>query len=322
MNRRRFLEYGSRVVALSPILGPLVAERLVSPVYAQAIPAAVMNRIAISTDCFRLQFKTTFARGQSGPPANLPPLDLLTAPKYIADQVGIHNVEIWAPHFEDLSIDYCRQIKATAAAAGSRIVNVQLDVLNPPDYDLQAANDSERVRSIAFVKEWMDRTAAVGAPHLRVNPGGRPGDPVPERVIDSYRQLAAYGKTINVKVLVENHTGLSRPIPGCIEIVKRVNDPFCRALSDWGNTPAASQTARVEALTQMFPLIEFVSAKEVDFDEQNRHISYDIVPIIEATEASGYRGIYSIELWGDRHPVNVVSAVKDMMQTVAQNIRG
>jgi sugar phosphate isomerase/epimerase len=155
-----------------------------------------------------------------------------------------------------------------------------------------------------------------------MDPGARPGDPVPERVIDSYRQLAAYGKTINVKVLVENHTGLSRPIPACLEIVTRVDDPFCRALSDWGNTPAASQTARVEALTQMFPLIEFVSAKEVDFDEQNRHISYDIVPIVKATEASGYRGIYSIELWGDRQPVNVVAAVKEMMQTVAQNIRG
>jgi hypothetical protein len=72
----------------------------------------------------------------------------------------------------------------------------------------------------------------------------------------------------------------------------------------------------------MLPLIEFVSAKEVDFDEQNRHISYDIVPIVKATEASGYRGTYSIELWGDRQPVNVVAAVKDMMQTVAQNIRG
>src|SRR5687768_13791961 len=105
-----FLEYGARAVALGPILS--LAERVGSPVYAQAIPAAVMNRIAISTDCFRLQFKTTFARGQSGPPANLPTLNLLTAPKYIADQFGIHNVEIWAPHFEDLSMDYCREIKS------------------------------------------------------------------------------------------------------------------------------------------------------------------------------------------------------------------
>lgn len=320
MNRRRFLEYGSRALALSPLLR--VAEGAGLPLYAQAIPAAVMNRLAISTDCFRLQFKPTFARGQSAPPGNLPLLTPLTAPKYIADQVGIHNVEIWAPHVEDLSIAYCREIKAAAAAAGSRIANVQLDVLTPPDYDLQSANETERARSIVFVKEWMDRTAALGAPHIRVNPGGRPGDAIPERVIDAYRQLAAYGKTINVKVLVENHTGLSRPIPGCIDIVRRVNDPFCRALSDWGNTPAASQAARVEALTQMFPLIEFVSAKEVDFDEQNRHISYDIVPIIQATEASGYRGLYSIELWGDRQPVDVVAAVKDMMQTVAQHIRG
>src|SRR3954468_13072403 len=110
MNGRRFLEYGSRALAEVPILS--LAERVGSPLYAQAIPAAVMNRIAVSTDCFRFQFKTTFARGQSGPPANLPLLTLLTAPKYIADQAGIHNVEIWAPHFEDLSAEYCREIKS------------------------------------------------------------------------------------------------------------------------------------------------------------------------------------------------------------------
>ena len=42
-----------------------------------------------------------------------------------------------------------------------------------------------------------------------------------------------------------------------------------------------------------------MSAKELDFDENNKHVNYDVVPIIKATEASGYKGIYSIEFYGE-----------------------
>jgi len=313
MDRRVFVKFGGRALAAAPLYAAL--RPLVQTLEAQAIPAAVMNRIGITTVCFRNQFAAT--RPQNAPTGTAPALTLLDAPKYIADQLGIHNVEVWNRHFDEMTIDYCRRVKAAAAAAGSRITNIQLD----GPYDLSSADEAQRSQSITFVKGWMDRAAALGAPHMRANPGGRPGDMIPERVIDSFRQLAAYGRTINVKVLVENHTGLSQPIPGCVEIVRRVNDPFCRALSDWGNSPSESQEARVKALAEQFPYLEFISAKEVDFDAENRHISYDIVPIIKATEASGFRGIYSIEFFGQQQPRDVVAAARAMVQTLAANIR-
>ena len=319
MNRRSFIRLGGQAAALVPIWAavPGFANR---PGMAPApqMSEGVRRRIGITTVCFREQFSQTRDKKAAPLPADQA-LTLLTAPKFIADTLGLHNVEVWSQQFADMSLDYCRDIKAAADAVKSRIINIQVDGQD----NLSEPDPAKRAASIEAIKRWMDRAAAVGAPTCRANTGGGPAEAWDvNRTADSFRQLAQYGKTINVKVLVENHTGLSRPIPACIVIIKRVDDPFCRGLSDWGNTPAASTTERVEALKQMFPLIEFVSAKEVDFDEQNRHISYDIVPIIKATEASGYRGIYSIELWGDRHPVNVVAAVKDMMQTVAQNIRG
>lgn len=312
MNRRSFVKYGYRGLAFAPVAAAVVP--LIDTLQAQAIPAGVLERIGITTVCFRNQFAATRPQNAAG---TAPALTLLDAPRYIADQLGIHNVEVWNRHFDDMSLDYCRQLKAAAAAAGSRITNIQLD----GQYDLSAADDTQRMQSIALVKGWMDRAAAVGAPRMRANPGGRPGDPIPDRVIDSFTQLATYGRTINVKILVENHTGLSQPIPGCVEIVRRVNDPFCRALSDWGNSPSDSQEARVKGLSAQFPYLEFISAKEVDFDQNNRHISYDIVPIIRATEASGYRGIYSIEFFGQQQPPDVVAAAKGMMQVLAANIR-
>jgi hypothetical protein len=70
----------------------------------------------------------------------------------------------------------------------------------------------------------------------------------------------------------------------------------------------------------LFPQLELVSAKELDFDEQNRHVNYDVVPLIKATEASGYKGIYSIEFYG-KPPKDVVAAAKDMIAALAANIK-
>ncbi len=53
-------------------------------------------------------------------------------------------------------------------------------------------------------------------------------------------------------------------------------------------------------MQKLMPYLSLVSAKELDFDANNNHTSYDVVPLIKATEASGYRGIYSIEFYTDQ----------------------
>jgi hypothetical protein len=76
----------------------------------------------------------------------------------------------------------------------------------------------------------------------------------------------------------------------------------------------------VAGLSKLLPLIDLVSAKQLDFDEQNRHINYDVVPLIKATEASGYKGIYSIEFYG-KPPKDTVAAARNMIKALAENIR-
>jgi hypothetical protein len=96
-----------------------------------------------------------------------------------------------------------------------------------------------------------------------------------------------------------------------------VNSPYCRAICDWGNSP--KDEGRVAALGKLFPFLELVSAKKLDFDDNNRHVNYDVVPIIKATEASGYKGIYSIEFYG-KPPKDVVAAARDLMKELTANI--
>ncbi len=319
MNRRVFIRLGGRALAAVPLLTsmPVPARAASTRAAAQSIPASVLRRIGITTVCFRDRFTATREKAAGPLPAGQE-LTLLTAPKFIADALGLHNVEIWSAQFAETSIDYCQKIKAAAAAVGSRIINIQVDGSD----NLSDPDAAKRAASVSTIKQWMDRAAAVGAPTLRANTGG--GSPEAwdvNRTADSFRQLAEYGKKIGVKILIENHIGYSADIDKVVAIAKTVNDPNCRVISDWGNTPSSSPEARVAGLSKLFPYLELVSAKELDFDEQNRHVNYDVVPLIKATEASGYKGIYSIEFYG-RPPKDTVAAAKDMIQALAANIKG
>jgi sugar phosphate isomerase/epimerase len=312
MNRRTFLRHGGRAIAAAPFIAVAPGAALGA---AQAIPAAALNRIGITTVCFRERFPATRSKGAAAPAGG--DLTLLSAPKFIADQLGLHNVEIWSAQFAEMSLDYCKKVKDAAAAVGSRIINVQVDGRD----NLSDPDAGKRNASIATIKEWMDRSAAVGAPTMRANTGGgRPEAWDVNRTADSFRQLAEHGKKINVKILIENHIGYSADIDKVVQLVKAVNDPFCRVISDWGNTPSTSPADRVAGLSKLLPYLELVSAKNLDFDDQNKHVSYDVVPLIKATEASGFRGIYSIEFYSDRPPRDVVAAAKDMMQAIAANL--
>ena len=282
----------------------------------QSVPPGVLKRIGITTVCFRDRFAQTRGKNAGPIPAGQE-LTLLSAPKFIAETLGLHNVEVWSSQFAEMSIDYCKQLKAAAAGVGSRIINIQVD----GSENLSDPDTAKRTQSIATIKEWMDRSAAVGAPTLRANTGGGPPEAWDvNRTADSFRQLANYGKKIGVKILVENHTGYSADIDKVVAIAKTVNDPYCRVISDWGNTPSSSEEARVGGLSKLFPYLELVSAKQLDFDEQNRHINYDVVPLIKATEASGYKGIYSIEFYG-KPPKDTVAAAKEMIKALGANIR-
>jgi sugar phosphate isomerase/epimerase len=321
MNRRSFLQHSGRALAAAPLVSlasGLVGTELEAAV--QGIPPAILKRIGITTVCYRESFPASLKLyGVKGPGGSM---SLLTAPKFIADNLGLHNVEVWNAQFAETSLDYCRKVKAAAEAAGSRIINIQVDL--GADDNLSDPDAAKRAATLTLAKGWVDRAQAIGAPSLRVNTGGGPDAAWDaNRTAAMFKQLSAYAKTKGVVVLIENHIGYSADIDKVVQVLKAVNDPNCRAICDWGNTPAkGSLNDKIAALSKLFPYLYLLSAKELDFDAQNHHSSYDIAPIIKATEASGFKGIYSIEFYTEnRPPHDVTAAAKDMIKTLAANIK-
>lgn len=266
-----------------------------------------LARLAATTVCFRDQFplrKLGAAGGRS----------LLEAPGFVREAVGLRKLELWNLQFEDDSAAYTDQLRRAADDAGVEIVSVQLDL----GYDLSHAEPAEQARSEAFVREWMDRAADLGSPRLRANLGPlRPTTPFPrERLVESFKRLAAHGHACGVKILIENHFGYSLDPANVVEVLAGVNDPYCRAQADWGNTPSSDSEGRLRELSLLNPWLDFVSAKAVDFNEAYAHTSFDLGEIVAATEGSGYRGVYSVELWADTPPADPVRAVAAVLEVV------
>lgn len=277
-----------------------------------------MARIGITTVCLRSRFPRTRAMGE---PTTASDLDLLTAPKYIADTFGIHNVEVWDLHFEDQSIAFCERARAAAAEVGSKFINIQIDSMA----DLSVPDAATRAQGVTQAKQWMDRAVALGAPSIRVNTGGSEGQTMDlDVIVDSFKQIAAYGQQVGVTVLVENHTGFSIDVDTVVAIVDAVNHPMCRTLLDYGNTPAGSIEGRIEAIQKLAPKLALVSAKGTGFDDQYVHTDYDFGALVKATEDTGYRGIYSIEMWPDadsQAPADPVAAATWMRDQILANLR-
>jgi len=242
-------------------------------------------------------------------------------PAFFAEELGVHNVELWSRHFEQTSLKYCHKIRAAATKVGSKIVNIQLD---EPGYNLSQSDPEKRKKSIELVKQWMDRAAACGATSLRANTGGSRKEKFNVAVTgDSYSQLAEHGRKIGVKILTENHGGYSSDPENIVSIIKTVNSRWCRTLPDFGNMPTNfTQQQRDEFLKKLYPYAHLISAKGMYFDEQVNHTSYDIGACVRAAEVSGFKGLYSAEQWSPKPiPTDAVSATKSIIREIVQNIR-
>ena len=241
-------------------------------------------------------------------------MTLLAAPAFIRETFGLRNVEVWNLQFADQSLDYCRRLRASASAARTQITNIQLD----GQYNLSSADSDERGRSVAFVKEWIGRAEAAGAPSLRVNIDGGQAAPEfnPQPLVAPLRELAEFGQRAGVTLLVENHIGNSKKIDNCVALLRLTAHPNCKGLADWGNSDAVTPEDRVADIAKMNPYLALVSAKGLHFSPGGEHREYPIAPLVVSTERSGYRGIYSIELYVADDPPDPIMAVKSMIASI------
>lgn len=308
MRRRTFLAVAGAMAA--PLL---VKSQALAATAATAIPARKLERLAIASSTFRANFDGW----RYSDPAVTPRLSMLTLPAYVRERFGIRKLELWGSQFgaEGHTEAHYRAIRAAADAAGVTIVDLQVEDLP----SLDAGDAPARAAVLAAIKERLDKARLLGATSIRINVTRQAGPVNLEAVVETLRGAAQYGQTIGVRVLIENHGGYTASIPDMIALVRTVNHPFCRITIDWGAwTPPGD---RYEAIQSAMPLVHLVSAKGSDFDPVTyEHTTFDVGRLTKNAEAGGFRGVYSMEFFGNNPPKDTDAAVRAFMKAITDNM--
>ena len=298
MQRRDFLmRTGGLAISIAAGLHPARA----------AVPA--IDRVGMGTVIFRNRFEQTKPKTIN---AIGDPLALLEVPAYYRQRFGVRNLEFWSHHFESRDVSYLHELRERVKAAGSELINVQVD----GPYDLASTDEAERQRSLALMREWIDAAAAVGSRAVRINPGKAGGSI--ERSIASMKEVNQHCISRRLPLLTENHFGLEMDPDVHLRIREAAGPANIHTLPDFGNYPVETMW---DSLAKILPFAHVVSAKAVDFNGESVHISYDFDRCVQLCERAGFKGIYLVEQWSRKDQDLQSERIADwLLQRVRANI--
>lgn len=272
-----------------------------------AAPGPVkLDRVGVSSWSFRSLFFTTVQ--PAGP--NFPErLVLLDVPGAVADRYKVHNLEFAVRHFASTEPAYLQALKSNLVSARSRLINLAVDIQElESGGGLSDATVGARDTAIAAVKRWIDIARQLGARSVSCDPGAA-GSGNLDVTVDSFRQLAAYGRTKGIAVLIENRTAAGAAyFDAPVSICRGIGGLSLGALPGFGDFP--DEAARTRDLPTLFGFAHTIChATGLKLDASGHETAFNFQECVQIAKASGFRGIYSVNYEGDDNPYPAVQDV-------------
>jgi len=227
-------------------------------------------------------------------------LDPLDFPRFAQETFGITAVEYVNTFYFGKARDtrYLGELKTRAEDAGVTSVLIMCDL----EGDLGAPDTKVRQQSVENHHKWVDAAAFLGCHAIRVNAkseGTR--DEQMRLAADGLSSLADYAARQNIRILVENHGGLSSDADWLVSVMKEAGHDNLGTLPDFGNFADNGPYAfdRYRGVEQLMPYAHAVSAKSLDFGPDGEHIGFDFRRLIEIVQSAGYHGYIGIEFEGE-----------------------
>lgn len=265
-----------------------------------------LERVGVSSGSFHNLF---FATRQPAGPEFPEKLVLLDLPAAIADRYKVHNLEFVAQHFASTEPAYLQALKSNLLSARSRLINLALDLRElESGGGLSDAVVGTRDAAIAAVKSWIGVARQLGARSLSCDPGAAgPGNL--EVTLDSFRQLAAYGRTKGILVLIENRAAAGATyFDAPVNICRGVGGTSIGALPGFGDFP--DETTRLRDLPALFGYAHTIChATARKLDASGNETAFNFQQCVQIAQKAGFRGIYSVTYEGDADPYATVQSV-------------
>jgi sugar phosphate isomerase/epimerase len=153
----------------------------------------------------------------------------------------------------------------------------------------------ERRQFIINHTKWVDAAAYLGCHAIRTNCRGTEAAKHAGRrqtiewAADSYISLIEYAASANIRILIENHGGLSNDADWMTDLMLEINHPFFGAYPDWREPSHEFDNHRY--LEKMLPFAKGMSYRNQPTDALSAEM-------ISLCERAGYGGWYGIESSG------------------------
>jgi L-ribulose-5-phosphate 3-epimerase len=209
----------------------------------------------------------------------------LDFPRLAREDFGLNGVEFVNTLLEVPTEGYLRQLKQNASSHGITMVLIMVD----DEGDGCQPRREGRKEFELFHRKWVDIAHYLGCHAIRTNcrgPENVDKQEALEWAAESYQLLLEYAKPSGVKILIENHGGVSNDADWMLQLMKKVNNPFFGVYPDW-REPAANFDNRA-FLEKTLPFAGGMSYRNQPSDALT-------VEMIELCKKAGFHGWYGIE---------------------------
>ena len=142
------------------------------------------------------------------------------------------------------------------------------------------------------------KTAALGSPSIRTHiQGTKDSKPDVARAAETLARVGEYGAKKNVVINLENDDAVSEDPFFIVQVLEKVNNPWLRALPDFGNTLNTHEDDyNSRAMDKMFAhAYGICHVKDGEVDEQGKPTHVDLARTFELLKENKFKGYCSIE---------------------------
>jgi len=293
MNRRDFLQ-STAALAAAAVAAPVGAAQEKKPLFQISLAEWSLH-------------KTIFAKK----------LDNLDFPKTAKMDFGIDAVEYVNQFFKDKAKDstYLTELKKRCDDLGVKSLLIMCD----GEGALGDADEAKRKKAVENHYRWVEAAKFLGCHSIRVNAqsSGTREEQL-DRAADGLAQLSEFGGKHEINVIVENHGGLSSDGAWLAAVMKKVNNPRCGTLPDFGNFGGYD---RYKGVTELMPYAKGVSAKSHDFDAEGNETKTDYLKMMKIVLDAKYHGYVGVEYEGSKlSEADGIKATKKLLEKVRDQL--
>jgi L-ribulose-5-phosphate 3-epimerase len=245
-------------------------------------------------------------------------IEHLDFPRLAKQEYGIEAVEYVNQFFMDKAKDtrYIAELKKRCDDLGVRSVLIMCDnegAIGDPD-------DKKRTTAVENHYKWVEAAKTLGCHAIRVNAqSDGTYDEQMARAADGLGRLVEFGARHELNVIVENHGGLSSNGVWLAGVMKKVNNPRCGTLPDFGNF---GEYDRYKGVKELMPYAKGVSAKTHEFDSEGNETQTDYRKMLKIVVDAGYHGHLGIEYEGDKlSEPEGIRATKKLVEKVREELQ-